>query len=93
LRDVAGVPEPELLRGIQNDLFDLSGDLCFPMEKRKREESPHHGWSGGETGEGDRSPEQPLNRCAVSCCRAELAAAASSCANGVAGERSVVTLC
>jgi cob(I)alamin adenosyltransferase len=23
-------PEPELLRGVQNDLFDLGGDLCFP---------------------------------------------------------------
>ncbi len=28
---VDGVPEADLLRGIQNDLFDLGGDLCFPV--------------------------------------------------------------
>jgi cob(I)alamin adenosyltransferase len=26
----AGAPEPDLLRGIQNDLFDLGADLCVP---------------------------------------------------------------
>jgi cob(I)alamin adenosyltransferase len=28
-----GLPEAELLRGIQNDLFDVGADLCVPPEK------------------------------------------------------------
>ncbi len=26
-----GLPEPDLLRGIQNDLFDVGADLCVPL--------------------------------------------------------------
>lgn len=28
---VADLPEREMLRSIQNDLFDVGGDLCFPI--------------------------------------------------------------
>jgi cob(I)alamin adenosyltransferase len=28
---VEGMPERELLHSIQNDLFDVGGDLCFPL--------------------------------------------------------------
>jgi cob(I)alamin adenosyltransferase len=30
---IAGVPETTLLRGIQNDLFDLGADLCVPKKE------------------------------------------------------------
>jgi cob(I)alamin adenosyltransferase len=31
LASCPNAPEAELLRGIQNDLFDVGGDLCFPL--------------------------------------------------------------
>jgi cob(I)alamin adenosyltransferase len=33
----AGLPEAELLRDIQNDLFDVGADLCVPEAKDQRE--------------------------------------------------------
>src|SRR5712691_4561943 len=32
--------ESELLRGIQNDLFDVGADLCLPDQKDKNERQP-----------------------------------------------------
>ena len=37
LTDCSGTPETALIRNIQNDLFDLGGDLCFPITE---EETP-----------------------------------------------------
>src|SRR5262245_25375010 len=31
-----GVPESELLRGIQNDLFDVGADLCVPSKENEQ---------------------------------------------------------
>jgi cob(I)alamin adenosyltransferase len=33
---VAGLPESELIRGIQNDLFDVGGDLCIPIGEEEQ---------------------------------------------------------
>jgi cob(I)alamin adenosyltransferase len=36
LADNNQVPEPELLRGIQNDLFDVGADLCLPQAAEEK---------------------------------------------------------